>query len=90
MRGATFLRDWCCKYPVYTMVEIFGTGKYDNEKLAEAVNSVFNLYPSAIVKYLDLRKSIYQKIACNGHMGNLEVKWEEIDKVDDLKDYFKI
>ena len=41
-------------HPVSVMVDTFGTGKYDDEKIAEAVNAVFDLRPSAIIDKLDL------------------------------------
>jgi S-adenosylmethionine synthetase len=45
--------------PVSVMVSTFGTGKVSDEKLAEAVNKVFDLRPTAIIRDLDLRKPIY-------------------------------
>ncbi|MFI3206768.1 MAG: methionine adenosyltransferase [Clostridia bacterium] len=78
-------------HPVSVMVESFGTGKYDNEKLANAVNAVFDLRPSAIIKTLDLRKPIYRQLAAYGHMGreDLGVNWEKTDKVLALQEFFK-
>ncbi|MBR5307376.1 MAG: methionine adenosyltransferase [Clostridia bacterium] len=73
--------------PVSVMVDTFGTGTVSEEKIAEAVNSVFDLRPAAIIETLDLRKPIYKKLAAYGHMGREElgVKWELTDKVDALK-----
>ena len=45
--------------PVSVMVDTFGTGKLDDEKIADIVNNVFDLRPSAIIDRLDLRKPIY-------------------------------
>jgi S-adenosylmethionine synthetase len=72
--------------PVSVMVSTFGTGKVSDEKLAEAVNKVFDLRPTAIIRDLDLRKPIYRKLAAYGHMGREElgVKWEQTDRVDAL------
>lgn len=55
--------------PVSVMVDSFGTGKVSDEKLAEAVNKVFDLRPSAIIKALDLRKPQYKALSAYGHMG---------------------
>lgn len=79
-------------HPVSVMVDTFGTGKYTNNEIVDAVNKIFDLRPAAIIKHLDLRKPIYQKLAAYGHMGreDLGVKWEETDKVDELKQYFNI
>ena len=73
--------------PVSVMVETFGTGTVDEGKLAEAVRRVFDLRPAAIIETLDLRKPIYKQLAAYGHMGREElgVKWEQTDKVEELK-----
>lgn len=76
--------------PVSVMVDTYGTGSYPDEELAKAVEKVFDLRPAAIIRDLDLRKPIYKKLAAYGHMGreDLQVKFEETDKVDALKAYF--
>lgn len=73
--------------PVSIMVNSFGTGKVSDEKLAEAVSKVFDLRPAAIIRTLELRKPIYRALAAYGHMGrtDLNVRWEETDRVDALK-----
>ena len=77
--------------PVSVLVETFGTGKVDDAELAEAVNKVFDMRPTAIIRELDLRKPIYRKLAAYGHMGreDLGVKWENTDKVDALLEALK-
>lgn len=72
--------------PVSVMVDTYGTGKVSDEKLADAVNKVFDLRPTAIIRDLDLRKPIYRKLAAYGHMGrtDLGVRWEDTDRVDAL------
>ena len=79
-------------HPVSVMVDTFGTSNYLNSEIAKAVNKIFDLRPAAIIKHLDLKKPIYQKLASYGHMGreDLGVKWEETDMVDELKKYFNI
>ena len=54
--------------PVSVLADTFGTGKYSDEKIAEAVKKVFDMRPSAIIKQLDLRKPIYRKLAAYGHI----------------------
>jgi len=73
--------------PVSIMVDTFGTGKYSDEELANAVEKVFDLRPTAIINHLGLRAPIYRKLAAYGHMGreDLGVAWEKCDKVDALK-----
>ena len=74
-------------HPVSIMVDTFGTGKVDEAKLAQAVETVFDLRPAAIIKTLGLRRPIYRPLAAYGHMGREElgVAWEKTDRVEDLK-----
>ena len=78
-------------HPVSVLVETFGTGKVDDFELAEAVNKVFDMRPTAIIRELDLRKPIYRQLASYGHMGREElgVKWEQTDKVEALLNALK-
>ena len=73
-------------HPVSIMVETFGTGRVDDGKLEEAVEKVFDLRPTAIIRDLDLRRPIYRQLAAYGHMGreDLGVAWEKTDRVDAL------
>ena len=72
--------------PVSINVNTFGTGKVADEVLEQAVEKVFDLRPTAIIRSLDLRRPIYRKLAAYGHMGreDLDVNWEKTDKVDAL------
>lgn len=74
-------------HPVSVLVDTFGTGKYSDEAISDAVNKVFDLRPAAIIKDLDLRKPQYAQLAAYGHMGrtDLDVAWEKTDRVDALK-----
>ena len=73
--------------PVSVLVETFGTGVVSDVALEEAVNKVFDLRPTAIIRDLGLRAPIYRQLAAYGHMGreDLGVKWEITDRVDALK-----
>ncbi|WP_027217278.1 methionine adenosyltransferase [Butyrivibrio fibrisolvens] len=73
--------------PTSVLVDTFGTGKVSNEKLTEAVRKVFDLRPAGIIKMLDLRRPIYKQTAAYGHFGrnDLNLPWEQIDKVEELK-----
>ena len=73
--------------PVSVLVETFGTGKTDDAKLSEAVEKVFDLRPTAIIRDLDLRRPIYRKLAAYGHIGreDLDVAWEKTDRADALR-----
>ncbi|MDE6521084.1 MAG: methionine adenosyltransferase [Ruminococcus sp.] len=73
--------------PISILVDTFGTGKADENVLADAVSEVFDLRPSAIINMLDLKKPQYRQLAAYGHMGreDLGVAWEKTDKVDALR-----
>ena len=73
--------------PVSVMVDTFGTGKIEDEKLTEIVNKVFDLRPAAIIRDLDLRRPIYSQTASYGHFGrtDVELPWEKTDKAEELK-----
>lgn len=73
--------------PVSIMVETFGTGTVDENRIEDAVSKVFDLRPYAIIERLDLRKPIYRQLAAYGHMGreDLGVLWEKTDMVDAIK-----
>jgi len=75
-------------HPVSVLVETFGTGKVSDERLSAAVQQVFDLRPTAIIRDLDLRRPIYRKLAAYGHMGREElgVRWEQTDRVDALRE----
>lgn len=75
--------------PTSVLVDTFGTGRVSNEALVEAVRKTFDLRPAGIIKMLDLRRPIYKQTAAYGHFGrnDLDLPWEKLDKVDDLKKY---
>ncbi len=73
--------------PMSVRVDTFETGKYPDDKIAEAVSKVFDLRPGIIIKELDLRRPIYRQVACYGHFGRdeLNLSWERTNKVTALK-----
>ena len=75
--------------PTSIMVDTFGTGKIDQEKLVEIIENNFDLRPAGIIKMLDLRRPIYKQTAADGHFGrnDLDLPWERLDKVDVLSSY---
>ncbi len=74
-------------HPLSINVETFGTGVIPDDDIAKAIEKVFDLRPGAIIRDLDLRKPIYQKIAAYGHFGrdDLDLTWERTNKVAELK-----
>ncbi|NCE98271.1 methionine adenosyltransferase [Emergencia sp. 1XD21-10] len=77
--------------PVSIMVDTFGTGKLSDEEIADIVDKHFDMRPAAIIRDLNLRRPIYRQTAAYGHFGRKDVQlpWEELDKVDELKGYLK-
>lgn len=77
--------------PVSVMVDTFGTGKYTNEELANAVVKIFDLRPAAIIETLNLKHTKYRPLAAYGHMGREElgVAWEKTDKTEELLNALK-
>ena len=73
--------------PVSVMVDTFGTGITDDEKIAKAVTRVFDLRPAAIIDKLNLRRDIYLKTSNYGHFGRTDddFTWEKTDKTTILK-----
>ena len=73
--------------PVSVMVETFGTGRVDNNKLGQLIRQHFDLTPAGIIRTLDLRRPIYQKTAAYGHFGRSESEftWEKTDKAAELR-----
>ncbi len=73
--------------PVSVLIDTFGTGNVSDEALAGAVNKVFDLRPTAIIRQLDLRRPIYRQTAAYGHFGRTDVAlpWERTDKTGALK-----
>ncbi len=75
--------------PTSVRIETFGTGVMPEEKLVDIINENFDLRPAGIIKMLDLRRPIYKQTASYGHFGrnDLDLPWEKLDKVDQLKKY---
>ena len=68
--------------PVSVLIDTFGTGKIDSEKISELVRKHFKLTPKGIIESLKLRRPIYCKTAAYGHFGrnDPDFTWEATDK----------
>ncbi len=77
--------------PVSVLVDTFGTGKVDEQKLTAAVTRCFDLRPAAIIEELKLRAPIYTPLSSYGHMGreDLGVMWEDTSKAQELLSLLK-
>ena len=76
-------------HPTSIMVDTFGTGAVEDDKLVEIVRENFDLRPAGIIQMLDLRRPIYKQTAAYGHFGrtDIDLPWEKLDKAEDLKKY---
>src|SRR6202163_3217988 len=74
--------------PVSVMVNTFGTGTVEAERLIEMVREQFPLTPKGMIEHLRLRRPIYQKTAAFGHFGRREetFSWEAADKAEVLQE----
>lgn len=73
--------------PVGLYVETFGTGAVADDVIVDAIRSVFDLRPAAIIEHLDLKRPIYAQTAAYGHFGRElpEFTWEQTTRVDELR-----
>ena len=81
--------------PVSILVETFGTGKVDDDRLFDLVKDHFELRPAGIIQTFGLTTipaerggRFYQDVASYGHMGrdDLDLPWEKTDKAALLKE----
>ncbi|MFF9135675.1 methionine adenosyltransferase [Streptomyces sp. NPDC014806] len=73
--------------PVGLFVETFGTEKIGTDRIARAIDQVFDLRPAAIIRDLDLLRPIYAQTSAYGHFGRElpDFTWERTDRVDALR-----
>ncbi len=76
--------------PVSVNVGLFGSGKIPEEEMVKLIRKVFPLKPAAILKELDLKRPIYKRTAAYGHFGRDTFPWEQLDKVEELKELAKL
>lgn len=77
--------------PVSVYVDTYGTGRVADNDIAEFIKNNFDLSPSGMIKFLDLRKPQFEQLAAYGHMGREElgVKWEDTSECDKFKTLLK-
>ncbi|MBM3727281.1 MAG: methionine adenosyltransferase [Acidobacteria bacterium] len=73
--------------PVSVLVDTFGTGRVDGNKLTALVRAHFPLTPRGIIDHLNLRRPVYRATSAFGHFGRNEpgFTWEQTDKAEALK-----
>lgn len=67
--------------PISLNINTFGTStRFTDEELKDIVEEIYDLTPKGIIEFLELRTNlIYEELASNGHMGNMNAKWEKVD-----------
>ena len=95
-RSAAYAARWVAKNLVAAGIadklEIqlaYAIGKLSDEEITNIVEKVFDLRPGAIIRDLDLRRPLYRQTAAYGHFGrnDLNLPWEQLNKVDEIKKY---
>ena len=77
--------------PISIYVNSYNTSNLSNEELVDIINENFDLRPAGIIETLELKSPIYKQTAAYGHFGrdDLDLPWERLNKVEDLKKYIK-
>ncbi len=75
--------------PTSIYIDTFGTENVPKDTLLKAIKENFDLTPAGIINSLQLKSPIYANTAAYGHFGrgDLDLPWERLDKVEDLKKY---
>ena len=64
--------------PVSVYIDTFGTNTITEEKILNKINKQFDLTPTGIINYLDLKRPIYKQTTNYGHFGKENLPWEKI------------
>ena len=77
------------KEPTSIFIETYGSEHVEKDVILKAIKNEFDLTPQGIISTLDLLRPIYSNTAVYGHFGrgDLNLPWENLDKVEDLKKY---
>ena len=62
--------------PVSILANTFGTGVIDDREITKLVSQYFDFRPYSIIKYLNLKRPLYKKLAAYGHLGRDGFPWE--------------
>jgi len=72
--------------PIAFDIETFGSERIPKERIESAVLKIFPLRPAEIIDFLDLRRPIYRQTAAYGHFGRDGFPWEELSRLEQLKE----
>ena len=76
-------------HPVSIRVDTYGTGKYAENKICDAIEVVYDLTPRGIINWLDLRKPVYKNTSAYGNVIGEERTWEKTDAAEKLLEAIK-
>ena len=73
--------------PVSVLVNTFGTGIIDDERIVELIRAHFPLTPKGMIEHLKLRRPVFRATAAFGHFGRTGdgFTWELTDKAEALR-----
>jgi S-adenosylmethionine synthetase len=76
--------------PLSVYVDLYGTGRVDEDKLETALSEVMDLSPRGIRQHLSLNKPIYARTSAYGHFGRAPesdggFSWERTDLADKIR-----
>ncbi len=64
--------------PVSIYVDSFGTNTIPEEEIVKKIEKTFDLTPTGIINYLDLKRPIYRQTTNYGHFGKENLPWEKV------------
>ena len=67
--------------PVSIYVETFGTNTIPEDEILKIIEEKFDLTPSGMINYLELKKPIYKQTTNYGHFGKENLAWEKVIKL---------
>lgn len=76
-------------HPIAMYINTFGTAKIEETIIYEAIKNNFNMDVKYIIDTFKLKEPIFKNLSTYGHFGrdDLNVPWEQLDKVELLKKY---
>lgn len=75
--------------PVSLSIQTFGTSSYSDDFLLEVVDQLFDFRPDSIISSLGLKTMSYEELASFGHFGREDSPFEQLDKVEAIRDYIQ-
>ena len=73
--------------PVSLHADIYEDNQEKLDLVYEIINKFFDFRPSNIVEELQLNRPIYHKTTAYGHFGKDDLPYEQLDKVEAIKEY---